>query len=224
MVGNDSITVKEIIEEINYQIDGAVCYIASIGPQAGNLVFESIKSGSDSSITVVPGIVDAEYADLLSTLGTTFTAIGTETAGTGGTGTVYNVPITGGSLKIDNGITYITPEILGIVNKPIASFTGTRAVSGSLTAYLNTGNDNTGGILNDLLNDSTQTLQEYEIVISMGGKANNTRVDFIMNHVHLVIPSIAIGDVISTEIQFTALGNSIETNDELIVRYFSETS
>ena len=216
------ITVQDVIDEINYQLDGAVCYIASTGVNAGDLVFVSSTSGTGSNILVANGATN----DLLAALDNvgTYSALGSVTAATGGAGTTYSVPITGGSLTIDNGITYLTPEVLGVVNTPIGSLTGSRVISGSLTAYLNTGSTNTGGVLNDLLSDTSTVTQEYEITISMGGASNVPKVEFIMNHAHLVIPSINVEDVLSTEMQFTALGEEITENDELVVRYYSPTS
>ena len=129
------------------------------------------------------------------------------------------MPITGGSLTIENNITYLVPEELGKVNLPIGSFTGTRAISGSLTAYLNTGAGNTGGLLADLVADTTTITHDFEITISMGGAANAPKVDFILPSAHLVIPSINVEDVISTEIGYTALASEITLADELYVRY-----
>ncbi len=60
------------------------------------------------------------------------------------------------------------------------------------------------------------------MTISMGGGSNTPRVDFIMNHAHLVIPSVNVEDVLSTEINFTALGELIDINDELVVRYIAQ--
>jgi hypothetical protein len=62
------------------------------------------------------------------------------------------------------------------------------------------------------------------MTMSMGGGANTPRVDFIMNHAQLVIPSINVEDVLATEISFTGLGEEIDTTDELVVRYVSPTT
>lgn len=210
-------TVATTIAEMNYQLDGCVVFIEDSGADAGKLIFKSTTAGTTSSIDVTAGVTD-----LLSVLenGNAIGAL-TETNGTGtGTPTVYNVPITGGSLTIENNVTYLTPEELGKVNIPIAGgFTGTRSVSGTVTAYLNTGAANTGGLLTDLINDTDTVTQEFEMKMSMGGGANTPRVDFFMNHAALVIPTINVEDVLATEIGFTALGDDIDQTDELVVRY-----
>lgn len=211
VVGATGKTIQTAINEINYQLNGAVCYI-----EDGDLKVVSSKSGSTSSIAITDG-----GTPLFGTLDSNFVDINAAVAGTG-TPKIYNMPITGGSLTIENNVTYLTPEELGKVNVPIGSFTGTRAIDGTLTAYLNTGANNTGGLLTDLLSDTLTVTQEFEMTISMGGGSNTPRVDFIMNHAHLVIPSVNVEDVLSTEINFTALGELIDINDELVVRYYAQ--
>ena len=49
---------------------------------------------------------------------------------------VYNIVLTGGSINFENNISYLTPEELGQVNKPLGNITGTRSISGNLTCYL----------------------------------------------------------------------------------------
>lgn len=219
-------TVQQVINEINYQLNNAVLYF-----DEGDLRLTSSTSGTTSSLALDDDATNPLFTNIDSTNYVGFkqddrTTTYTETATESGTGTVktYNVPITGGSLTIDNGITYLTPEELGKVNLPIGSFTGARAISGSVTAYLNTGATNTAGLLTDLASATTIVTHEFEMTMSMGGGANTPRVDFIMNHAHLVIPSINVEDVLSTEISFTGLGEEIDTTDELVVRYVSPTT
>jgi len=219
-------TVQDAINEINYQLSNAVCYI-----DGGDLKITSSTSGALSSINVdddttnpLFGTLDtATFTGFKEADNTTSYTEGTTVNGTGSTKT-YNVPITGGSLTIENNITYLTPEELGKVNKPIGSFTGTRAVSGSITAYLKTGSNNTAGLLADLASDTSTVTHEFEMTMHMGGANNTPRVSFIMNHAHLVIPSIQTEDVLSTEINFTALGEGLDISDELVVRYVSPTT
>ena len=72
----------------------------------------------------------------------------------GSGGTAYNVALTGGSLTISNNVTYLTPANLATVNKPVTYFTSTRAISGSLNAYLRTGTGNTSALMQSMLNNS----------------------------------------------------------------------
>ena len=149
----------------------------------------------------------------------------------GGAGTAYTLALTGGSITIANNITYVTPANLGVVNLPIGYFTGTRAISGSMTAYLRTGSTNTAGLLSQLLADSdTTTEPKYSMTIAIGGAANATHVDVIADSCFLQIPTIDAQAVMSTTINFTVqaadptLGTpvyDIENTNELMLRYFS---
>lgn len=148
--------------------------------------------------------------------------------GISGTGTNdYTVALTGGSLTIANNLTYLTPANLGVVNKPVTYFTGTRAISGSLTAYLRAGALNTAGLMADLLTSSnTDVDPEYMVQIEVGGASAATRVEFSMPAAVLTIPSVSTEQVVSATINFTAQGYAANAFDigaanELEVRYFT---
>jgi len=209
--GAATATVADFLTEMNNQIEGAIIY-----EKAGDLVFESVKSGSTTNMLVADGGVNTLLA-LLD--GVNFAGIGSVTAGTG-TAKSYDVPVTGGSLTIENNVTFLTPEELGKINSSIGHFTGTRAVSGSLTCYLNTGSNNSEGLFDDLASDTATVTHEFEMTLQLGGPVS-PRVEFIMNHASLTIPSIQSEDVISLSVDFTALGNSITDKDEVVVRYYA---
>jgi len=205
-------TVQDVVDEINAQLEDAV-----VSVESGNIKVESATSGSTSTVLVVDGATGL-FAEIDTA---NFTSIGAATAGTG-TLKNYNIAITGGSISIDNGITFLTPEELGKVNIPIGAFTGTRAISGNVSAYLNTGASSSGGLLSDLVSATDTVTHEFQLTLSMGGCNSAPRVDFIMNHAHLVIPSINVQDVISTDINFTALAQDIDKTDELVVKYYAQ--
>lgn len=144
-----------------------------------------------------------------------------------GGGTAYTIAITGGSITIANNLTYLTPANLGTVNQPIGYFAGTRAISGSLTAYLRTGAGTSATLLADMLagaanNDETK----YMLNVSLGGATNAVRVDLEMNGAMLSIPTISTEQVISTTINFTAQAFTgtdydLEQTNELVVKYYA---
>lgn len=203
--------IADVIFLINSQLDNAHAELLD-----GNIIVTSSTSGITSSVSITePGV-----NDLFTTLSTvTFVALGSQTVGVGITKS-YTVAITGGSLSIDNGVTFLTPEELGVVNKPIGSFTGSRTISGNVTCYLNTGSNNSGGLLSDLISDTSTVTQEFEMLLKVGGNAS-PRLELDMRHVHLVIPAIATDDVLGLDISFSALGQDIDSTDELLIRYFS---
>ncbi len=159
----------------------------------------------------------------------------TKNIGGVGTGnTSYTLALTGGSITIANNITYVTPANLGVVNVPIGYFTGTRAVSGSVTAYLRTGSTNTAGLLSDLLAASATSAgvePKFNMQIEIGGNTNGTRVEVETPGAFLQIPTIDAQAVMSTTINFTAQGSDavqgetagfdIESTNDLSVRYLS---
>ena len=146
-------------------------------------------------------------------------------AGIGSGGTAYTLALTGGSLTISNNVTYLTPANLAVVNKPFTYFTSTRAISGSLNAYLRTGSGNTSDLMAQMLAASSSDVNPaYYLKIAVGGSANITHVDFTMPAVVLSIPAVNAEQVVSTTINFTAQGSAsgafdIGVANELTVDY-----
>lgn len=152
----------------------------------------------------------------------------------GVSGTTYNLALTGGSITIANNITYVTPANLGVVNVPIGYYTGTRAVSGSVTAYLRTGTTNSAGLLSNLLAASATSAgvePKFQMIVAIGGSISGTRVELQADGAMLQIPTIDAQAVMSTTINFTAQGTvalqsatsgyDIENSNDLEIRYFS---
>lgn len=151
----------------------------------------------------------------------------------GVSGTAYTLALTGGSITIANGITYVTPANLGVVNVPVGYYTGTRAVSGSITAYLRTGSTNTAGLLSTLLAASSTAAgvePKFKLQLEIGGSTATTRVEVQVDGAMIQIPTIDAQAVMSTTINFTAQGSSstqadnvydIENTNDIEVRYFS---
>lgn len=123
----------------------------------------------------------------------------------GTAGTTYTVPITGGSLTINNNIEFLTPEILGVVNTPIGYFAGSRSITGSLNAYLKTGTNESAQLMADILTGLATTSEtKYSLRIEIGGLGNTTRVEVAMPYCQLQVPTVDVQDVVSTTINFTA--------------------
>jgi hypothetical protein len=144
-----------------------------------------------------------------------------------GTGSTYNLAVTGGSLTIANNLTYLTPANLGVVNRPFTYFTGTRGITGTLNCYLRAGSANSSGLLADMLAGSTTDVDPaFYVQFEFGGATNATRVEFEMPAAVLTIPTVSTEQVVSTTINFTAQGSDngafeIGEANELEVRYFT---
>ncbi len=212
---------------IDFGID-AIATIAWTG-QAGSIekiANPTIGTGTFTGSLVgafLPKVTNAPYiANKLSTA--------TFTSSISGSSRAYVVPITGGSLSINNNVTYLTPANLGVVNKPATYFTGTRAITGTLNAYLKTGTTtDTGGLLEDMLaniNSSNPTVEpKAAVVINIGGP-NTLKVVLDMPTATFSVPTVDVQQVVSTTINFTAQGATggnfdIEAVNELSVKYYA---
>jgi hypothetical protein len=139
----------------------------------------------------------------------------------------YTVPITGGSISINNNITYLTPANLGVVNQPITYFTGTRAISCNVTAYLKTGTNESSTLLSNILAASATSVDnKFNVTLSLGGQAATTRVDLAMPTAMLTIPTVNSEQVISTAITINPQADnagtySLENTNELTVKYYA---
>ena len=151
-------------------------------------------------------------------------------AGSGGLATkTYSIAITGGSLTIANNITYLTPETLGVIDKPIGSFTGSRQITGSLTCYLDTKDNGSNQLLSDMSAADKLINPSFDMSIFMGNASGTSpQVEFDIPKAHLAIPTIEVADVISTNIEFAAVGTGLDeggtAGDEIIVKYKGSTS
>lgn len=163
----------------------------------------------------------------------------------GGIGTnnfTYSLALTGGSITIANNVNYITPANIGVVNVPALYYTGNRSISGTINAYLRTGNavggvsgtNSTGTLLSDLLaaaSGSAGIEPKFKMEIDIGGGSNANRLEVDMPGCFLQIPTIDAQAVMSTNINFTAQGTDsvqgatagydIEIPNEVTIRYLS---
>lgn len=237
------------VDSVLYAIDDCVLDSANIEFSTDGIsqvkwagkgrILRQINTGANTATTVVgsPGVFSGtgnatgtaaapnDAANYITNKLSTATLV----AGLRGTGTAYNIAITGGSLTINNNVSYLTPENLGVVNTAIGYFTGQRSISGSLTAYLKTGSNGTAQLLNDMLTNNVAETK-YSLQVEVGGATNNIHVDFDMNGCMLQIPTVETADIMSTTINFTAQGidplvaaNSYDlgASNDLTIRYFS---
>ena len=185
------------------------------------------------------GPSDADYLrNKLSTLYLDADAQGGGSASGGLDNRTYDINITGGSISIENNVTYVTPETIGVVDKPIGSFTGSRTISGSLTMYLDNKTDGSNQLLTDLAAATDLVTNVFDMRLFMGvagavgsdgdamGADDFTApgVEFNMPKAHLTVPVIEVGDLISVSVEFAAHGTDLLTGDEMKVKYLGSTS
>ena len=184
------------------------------------------------------GPADADYLrNKLSSLHLETDAQGGGSASNGLDARVYDINITGGSLTIANNVTYVTPETIGVVDKPIGSFTGARVISGSLTMYLDTKADGSNQLLTDLSGATDLVTNVFDMRLFMGVSGSVDAgedtmeaddftapgVEFKMAKAHLTVPTLEVGDLVSASLEFAAHGTDLLTGDELDVKYLGST-
>ncbi len=139
----------------------------------------------------------------------------------------YTFPLTGGNITIDNGLSYVTPEELGVINSPIDHQVGTRAINGNFTAYLDTTALSTKVMYDDILADINGAAPDitnvFDIDLKIGG-ASAPYVQFNMDRAHLELPSLDTADVMGVTVNFTALESDFAGEDELTVVYVGNTA
>jgi hypothetical protein len=185
------------------------------------------------------GPSDADYLrNKLSTLYLDADAQGGGSSSNGLDDKTYDINITGGSLTIANNVTYVTPETIGVVDKPIGSFTGARVISGSLTMYLDTKSNGSNQLLTDLSGATDLVTNVFDMRLFMGvagtvgsdgdamGADDFTApgVEFNMPRAQLSIPTVEVGDLVSASLEFAAHGSDLLTGDEITVKYLGSTS
>lgn len=232
VIDNDTYVIDNCVLDqasIDFGID-AIATIAWTGRGSAIRRVSAVTLADSGGTTTLTGGVAGEAVTKITTaayLANKLSAVAIRAGINNGSGTLYTVPITGGNITISNNVTYLTPANLGVVNKPITYFTGSRTVSGNLTAYLKTGSGGTSALLEALLTGAdTTTEPKYNMVIHLGGSATATvRVELNMMGVVLQIPTINSEQVISTTINFTAQGYTsgaydVEETNELVVKYY----
>ena len=220
-----------------YQIEAYDADGASLTHSSGNT--DTYVENYNFADTVGPS--DADYLrNKLSSLYLDADAQGGGASSNGLDDKTYDINITGGSITIANNVTYVTPETIGIVDKPIGSFTGARTITGSLTMYLDTKSNGSNQLLTDLAGATDLVTNSFDMRLFMGvadgvpGRAGGAArasgdftapgVEFNMPKCHLQVPTIETGDLISTTVEFAAHGTDLLTGDELSVKYLGSTS
>lgn len=184
-------------------------------------------SGFGTTITEVPSVPAVTIAEAVTATSnfirnrlTSLTITADDTTNFPGVSSngVYNAVLTGGSINFENNISYLTPEVMCIVNVPIGMQTGARTVSGSFTAYLNADTGSTAQLFKDLANATTEIVNKFALVFSVGG-STAPKVEFNFPQCHLSIPSPSIDDVIAIDVEFSALPSTISETDEATITY-----
>ena len=135
----------------------------------------------------------------------------------------YNLVLTGGNFSIENNITFLTPEELGVVNKPLANITGARTITGSLTCYYDNdiSTSKSGELFRDLVSDTSTVRNVFNMAVNVGGETADTpRVALDLPTAHLEVPTIGVEDLLTLEVTFhgqVANGDVDSTNEATVL-------
>lgn len=214
-------------------------------PTGGTNQVYKITKAAVNSVTIdfdIDGIATIQWSGFGSTLSDEGTTLAVPTITTGVTSTsnfirnristvtvdrtdvvdTYNLVLTGGSINFENNISYLTPEELGLVNKPLGNITGTRSVSGNLTCYLDNdiAGSKSGELFADLVADTTTVRNVFDLDINIGGAAAPA-LKFSLPTAHLEIPVINVEDLLTLDIAFhgQASGGNIDAQNEATIVY-----
>lgn len=132
------------------------------------------------------------------------------------TNTTYTLTLTGGQITINNNMSYLTPEVLGVINKPLGHITGTRTISGNFSCYLD---ELTGGSVDLFQNiaekGSSTVTNANQVNFYIGGQGATPSVQVTIPQAHFEVPAINFDDVVSTEVNWHALPSTIAGTDEI---------
>ena len=189
----------------------------------------STYDGGTNATTEITLFTSKAYAENLGNATGKVVLAGTAYSGTAGrvANGKYSLTLTGGNFTVGNNITYLVPEELGAINKPIEHVTGSRTSTGSATCYLTLEDaDVTSGTSRQFFNDLVGTgamakvVNKFKVTMHIGGSAatgNTTdpalKIEFPT--AHIAVPTHSIEDVISLEMEFTALPTDFGTADEI---------
>lgn len=156
-------------------------------------------------------------------VGDIFIYNGVTTTGTGTVDTgIYNLVLTGGSITLSNNITYLTPEVLGIVNQPIGHITGNKSITGNFTAYVDGGvTGDSADLFEKLTGSDARSIitNSFNLTFRIGGTTGKPRLEVNLPTAHLEIPNIQSEDIISVDVAFHGLPSTITQSDEYNLTY-----
>ena len=197
-------------------IDGITAFTAAAGANSENAAINEGGTSADTENFIRNRLT--AMAVKPKTSGTSANVTGMQSS--------YDLTLTGGSITIENNIAYLTPEELGVVNKPIEHVTGVRNVGGSFTCYLasNAGSNGSKDFYEDLTSAAALDVitHDFEMIFKIGGSSGSPRVEVKMPQCHVEVPTHSIEDVISLESSFTSLQSDMESNivDDLEVSIY----
>jgi len=130
----------------------------------------------------------------------------------------FTFPITALSFDYNNNITYLSPEELASLNAPIGQFSGARAISGSLSAYLrgnSAGTNDSAQFLKQVVEDRRTSSSSTSTANLRIGGSTAPFFAIKMPAVSFELPTHTIEDIIGVSVNFLAQETAKGTGDEI---------
>ena len=134
------------------------------------------------------------------------------TGALGNSDITFGVTLTGGSISIENNLTYLTPETLGVVSQPLGHITGTRNVSGNFTCYLNAESNGSLDLFEKMQESTGIITNAFALTFNIGGGSNTPRCTVALPKAHMELPTHSIEDVISVDVAFHGLSTDLSSS------------
>lgn len=202
---------------INFEVDG----IAMID-WSGSASLLTTEASFNAGPSIREGITSTSNFIRNKLTALTVTAKNTTAYPGANSNGVYNVILTGGSITLSNNITFLTPEVLGIVNQPIGHITGNKTISGNFTAYVDSGtNGDSGDLFEDMTSAAARSVitNSFNLTFKIGGATGTPRFEVNLPTAHMEIPTIQSEDVITIDVAFHGLPSTITQSDEFNLIY-----
>lgn len=204
---------------ISFDVDGiAMIEWSGMGSLLAKVATFNASAAIREDITQSDNFIRNKLTSLTMTAANTTTYPGAATNG------VYNITLTGGSITFSNNIQFLTPEVLGVVNKPIGHIAGNKSITGNFTAYLEEAvAGGSGQLLSDGLADVNTITNSFAVTFTLGGTGNTPRMEITLPTAHFELPVVQTDDVIAVDVNFHGLPSTIVANDEATITYVGAT-
>lgn len=140
-----------------------------------------------------------------------------------GTSKYYHIALTGGSITINNNISYVTPNTLAELDVPVGSFTGSFEVTGTVDSYLKDGLGLKDGssaanaygsqdLLNHMLTNRDIN-HATDITFEINGKTSTARVEINLPNAMIGVPAMNVEQIVSQSFEFKGIPSSADMDD-----------
>jgi len=120
----------------------------------------------------------------------------------------YTLALTGGSIKVDNRVSYYGRSKIGETTLSVGHYTGNRKVSGNLDFYMRSGTNESVDLFNTIITNASSGAYEStylaSITINIGGITNTPRLTILVPQALLSLARQDFRELITLSVPFVA--------------------